>query len=206
MGIALDAAGNLYFSEVPTPGRTASQGGRNRVVKYDFSSRAMTLVHFGHPEPTDVAVAADGSSVYWTCATAGVIARADRVMGTPMITSMSPTKIGTSVRLDLTAPGQAGAVFQTATAAGFGPIAVDSRYLALAPDGLFFASFLNQFPQLFQGYGGKLDANGQATATLVLPNDAALKGFVLFSAFVTLDMRAPTGVASLSNTFRFEIE
>jgi len=205
-GLAIDGSGNLYFTSVPTPGKSGSKGGRNSVWKYDIARRALTLVHFGDPEPTDVTVTSDGSSVYWTCTSAGVIVRADRIANTPAITSMSTTKIGTKVKFDLSAPGQGGMIFQTATAAGVGPIAVDSRYLALAPDGLFFASFLNQYPQLFQGYGGKLDASGNATAALMLPNDAALKGFVLFNAFVTLDMRAPTGVAGISNTFRFVIE
>ena len=34
-GIAMDAAGNLYFTELPTPGKSAAQGGRNRIWKYD---------------------------------------------------------------------------------------------------------------------------------------------------------------------------
>ncbi len=76
-GIALDRAGSLYFTEVPTPGVPGSQGGQNKVWKYDLGSGAMTAINEGDPEPTDIAVSDDGLHVYWTCTSAGVIVRAD---------------------------------------------------------------------------------------------------------------------------------
>lgn len=79
VGIALDHKGeNLYFTEVPTPGLSGSMGGSNRVIEYNFLSGEKTVVDFGDPEPTDIAVTPSGS-LYWTCSSAGVIVEATPV-------------------------------------------------------------------------------------------------------------------------------
>jgi hypothetical protein len=76
VGIALDKSGSsLYFTEVPTPGLPGSMGGINKVWRHDLRSGELELVDAGDPEPTDIAVAADGT-LYWTCSSAGVIVRA----------------------------------------------------------------------------------------------------------------------------------
>lgn len=78
-GITIDGKGrNLYYTEVPTPGVAGTDGGMNRVVKYDLKKQKMTLIHVGDPEPTDIAVASNGN-VYWTCSSAGVIVEASLV-------------------------------------------------------------------------------------------------------------------------------
>jgi hypothetical protein len=74
-GIDIDQHGNMFFTEVPTPGVPGSAGGGNFIWKVDLETKARSVVHFGDPEPTDVAVARDGS-VFWTCTSAGVILRA----------------------------------------------------------------------------------------------------------------------------------
>ena len=75
-GIALDEdSRNLYWTEVPTPGVSGANGGRNKVWRLDLKSGVKTLVHEGDPEPTDIAVANDGT-LYWTCSSAGVIVQA----------------------------------------------------------------------------------------------------------------------------------
>lgn len=75
-GITIDRQGrNLYFTEVPTPGVAGSSGGMNRVLKLELGSGEMTVINQGDPEPTDIAVAPDGT-VYWTCTSAGVIVEA----------------------------------------------------------------------------------------------------------------------------------
>jgi DNA-binding beta-propeller fold protein YncE len=79
IGIALDGKNNLYFTEVPTPGTPGSEGGMNRVWKYDLDEAELTLVDEGDPEPTDVAVSRNGKKIYWTCTSAGVIVLAQRV-------------------------------------------------------------------------------------------------------------------------------
>jgi DNA-binding beta-propeller fold protein YncE len=75
-GIAIDRAGaNLYFTEVPTPGVGGADGGSNKVSALNLRTGRVRRIHEGDPEPTDVAVAPNGS-VYWTCTSAGVIVEA----------------------------------------------------------------------------------------------------------------------------------
>lgn len=81
-GLAIDRRGqNLYFTEVPTPGVSGANGGTNRIVRYELAKGQQTTIHMGDPEPTDVAVASDGT-VYWTCSSAGVIVEARLVRRT----------------------------------------------------------------------------------------------------------------------------
>jgi DNA-binding beta-propeller fold protein YncE len=75
-GIAIDHQGRrLYWTEVPTPGQPGSAGGMNRVSELDLRTGEIKLVDFGDPEPTDVAVAANGD-LFWTCTSAGVVVQA----------------------------------------------------------------------------------------------------------------------------------
>lgn len=75
-GIALDRQGrNLYFTEVPTPGVSGADGGRNKVSVLNIRRGKVHVINEGDPEPTDVAVAPNGR-VYWTCTSAGVIVEA----------------------------------------------------------------------------------------------------------------------------------
>ena len=61
-------------------------------------------------------------------------------------------------------------------------------------------------PTVFKNYAGKLDANGDATASIDIPNVPALKGVRVYTAFLTLLATAPSGVSSISNTFLFTIQ
>ena len=75
-GIAIDKQGrNLFFTEVPTPGLSGQMGGMNRVSRLNLETGEVDIVHFGDPEPTDIAVSAKGD-LYWTCSSAGVIVEA----------------------------------------------------------------------------------------------------------------------------------
>ncbi len=74
-GLATDYRGNLYFTEVPTPGVGGAAGGRNKVSKLDLETGRVTLIRAGDPDPVDVTALPDGS-VYWTCRSAGVIVEA----------------------------------------------------------------------------------------------------------------------------------
>jgi DNA-binding beta-propeller fold protein YncE len=77
-GIALNRQGNrLYWTEVPTPGVSGANGGRNKVWELNLSNMKKTLVNAGDPEPTDITVDRDGR-LYWTCTSAGVIVEARR--------------------------------------------------------------------------------------------------------------------------------
>lgn len=63
-GIAVHRKGNVYFTQLPTPGVNGDNGGRNRVSVYDGNN--IFDLSSGEPEPTDVAVDDDGTA-YWTC-------------------------------------------------------------------------------------------------------------------------------------------
>jgi streptogramin lyase len=74
-GLATDYLGNLYFTEVPTPGVSGAKGGMNKVSKLRISTGEITLINAGDPDPIDVTAHPDGT-VYWTCRSAGVIVEA----------------------------------------------------------------------------------------------------------------------------------
>lgn len=77
VGIALDHRGkNLFWTEVPTPGMSGNQGGRNSVQALDLVSMQRSTVDVGDPEPTDITVTRNGN-LYWTCSSAGVIVEAE---------------------------------------------------------------------------------------------------------------------------------
>jgi sugar lactone lactonase YvrE len=206
-GIAMDGMGRLYFTEVPTPAKNAMNGGRNKVWRYDPSSKAMTLISFGEPEPHDVAVTRDGKTVYWTCRSAGVIVKGEEQMDSASIGSTSSGKLGTIVNADLVAPvREAGKAYFAATALGLGPIAIGQRFLALSPDALFFLTLANPAPSVFAGYMGMLDAQGMAKLSHPVPSDPALEGLHLNTAFLVIDPSSPDGLSKISDTLRIRIQ
>ena len=73
-GIALDRKGNVYFTQVPTPGVAGPAGGKNTVSAFDGTNTE--VLHEGEPEPTDIASGKLGD-IYWTCKSAGVILEQD---------------------------------------------------------------------------------------------------------------------------------
>ncbi len=79
MGLDIDLYGRLYWTEVPTPGVSGANGGRNRVVRYTPSTDETVVINSGDPEPYDVTVSLFGDEVFWTCRSAGVILRARSV-------------------------------------------------------------------------------------------------------------------------------
>jgi len=68
----------VFFTEVPTPGVSGANGGRNKVSKLKLSTGSITVIDEGDPDPIDVTVAPFGTTVYWTCRSAGVIVEAKR--------------------------------------------------------------------------------------------------------------------------------
>lgn len=69
-GIAVDRWGDVYFTQVPTPGVNGAHGGTNTVNVSDGVD--ITVLTMGEPEPTDITVSRNGTT-YWTCKSAGVI-------------------------------------------------------------------------------------------------------------------------------------
>lgn len=70
-GIAVHRKGNVYFTQLPTPGVNGDNGGSNRVMRLHRNGNLRELT-FGEPEPTHIAVT-KRKTLYWTCKSAGVI-------------------------------------------------------------------------------------------------------------------------------------
>ncbi len=77
IGLDIDIQGRLYWTEVPTPGVSGENGGKNRVVRYNPRDDELVVISEGEPEPVDVTTDLFGHNVYWTCRTAGVIIKAN---------------------------------------------------------------------------------------------------------------------------------
>lgn len=71
-GIVADRSGNLFFTQLPTPGVGGGVGGTNKVSRMDGRTGAITTLTLGEPEPTNLALDNHGD-LYWTCKSAGVI-------------------------------------------------------------------------------------------------------------------------------------
>ncbi len=69
VGITVESSETVYFTLVPTPG---VGGGANGVAKLDLETGAITMLHVGEPEPTNIVIDNQGD-LYWTCKSAGVI-------------------------------------------------------------------------------------------------------------------------------------
>lgn len=202
-GIDVDHDGNLYFTEIPTPGVPGTMGGTNKVWKYAPDSQQFTLISVGEPEPSDVTVAPDGSAVYWTCTSAGVILRATRTGSQPEISTPSVTALGQTVRFFLDAPASGGQFYALGNSLGRGPTALGTGMLALELDFLLAATFGTPDVPLVVGYFGLLDANGMGTAQLVIPPITELQGLVFYTAYAVFDANS---VLELSKTLRTEIQ
>lgn len=113
--------------------------------------------------------------------------------------SGSPTPGGT-VGLDLFAPGDAGLRYQLASSLGTGPIPLGNRQIDLTPDDLMVLTTGNFLPTVFVDFSGQLDSKGEAKAKINILNDPVLIGVRFYTAFVTLDPRAPFGIKSISRT------
>lgn len=200
MGLAVDAQGVLYFTEVPTPGVNGPNGGSNEVWRFDPRADTYTLVSRGEPEPYDIAVNDAGTVLYWTCSSAGVIVRADLVQDAPDISSPSVVAPGATVRFFLDAPNSAGQGYVLGNSLGLGSIDTGSGRIGLADDDLLATSIIFANTPGFVNYRGLLDLNGMGTAQLVVPNDPSLSGLRFFTAFITLDGTSQGGVGEISRT------
>jgi len=70
---------------------------------------------------------------------------------------------------------------------------------------LLVASVNGWWASIFSGYQGVIGANGQANASINIPNFPVLVGNTIHTAFVTVDQKAPQGIKSISNTHSFTI-
>ena len=114
-------------------------------------------------------------------------------------------RIGTTLTLVLLSPPDGGLPYQVGTSLGNGPTPIGNRQIGLSLDDLLVVSVGGFLPAIFQSYAGNLDASGQGTAKMVVPNNAGLVGIRLHSAFVTLKNGAPFHIESISDTFTFTV-
>lgn len=104
---------------------------------------------------------------------------------------------GTTVNLALRSAADSSLIYCAAAALSTTPAIPlpNSRFLALAPDPLFFLSVCSNGP-IFEGFGGVLDQNGAASFRLRLPADQALLGLTFHVGALTV---GPAGIKGLAN-------
>jgi hypothetical protein len=89
VGIVYGGGTTIYFTEVPTPGRSGGMGGSNRVMGLDVRSNMFEEISFGEPEPVNLAIHGSGT-LLWTCKSAGVILhRRPGAMVEPLLTDLN---------------------------------------------------------------------------------------------------------------------
>ena len=64
-GISVDLHGNVYFTQVPTPGVPGNMGGMNTTNVFD--GKTIHTLTFGEPEPTDIVFADDAKFAARAC-------------------------------------------------------------------------------------------------------------------------------------------
>jgi hypothetical protein len=136
---------------------------------------------------------------------AGNPSRVEVYVASATIAGSGTPNPGGTIKFTLSSPIDANLPYQVGTALGNGPIPIDTRQLGLSADGLLVMSVGALLPTVFKSYAGTLDAKGDATASLDIPNFPVLKGVKIYTAFVTVLGTAPSGVSSISNTFMFVI-
>ncbi len=155
-----------------------------------FATAAGDLNADGHPDLALGIPTAD----FNTLTSAGGV----RVLFGGFTHALDPPRVGTSMRIKITAPAYPN-TFRLGAAAfsGLLGLPIDTRIFPLDPDVLFFTSL--SATTVFKDYAGFIDKNGEATATLVIPGISALAGYTIYSAFVLLDTGAPSGTAAVGN-------
>ena len=91
------------------------------------------------------------------------------------------------------------------TSLGSGPIPIDTRRIGLTPDSLLVLSTSGLAPGVFKNYAAIMGGSGNI-AKLAIPATPALAGVKIHSAFVTVDLAAPSGILTISNTNITEIQ
>lgn len=109
--------------------------------------------------------------------------------------------IGATMTLGIHVPQSPGQFFSLGAALGNTGFPIGSRIVPLDPDWLLLATFGTSVPGYTSGWGGQLDAAGNAYATLTnsLP---ALTGLVIHVGGLTWDNSQPFGVGTITNSFK----
>ncbi len=112
---------------------------------------------------------------------------------------------GGNVALAFEAPGNAGLAYVAGMSTQTSPgIRVDRRTIPLAVEPLLVASLSGGSP--WTGFRGTVPPTGSTTATVRIPPVQALRGTMLYVAFVVLDSASPSGIRGISNAVRIRVE
>jgi hypothetical protein len=150
-------------------------------------------------------VVTNGTGAYWAIVNS-IVSRVEVYVASTSLVGSGAGTPGSTIVFALKAPTDSGLPYQMGSSFGNGPIPIDTRTLELSPDDLLVLSTSGLAPSVFEAYAGTLDAQGQATAKLNIPNLPVLKGIRIYTAFVTLKAAAPSGIASISPAFLFTIQ
>lgn len=80
----------------------------------------------------------------------------------------------------------------------------DGRLFRLNPP-LLYQSFGSSYPSAFLNFSSALDATGHSAVSFSIPDDNGLVGFTVSSAYVLLDVSAPSGISYVSPTVQTTI-
>jgi len=131
-------------------------------------------------------------------ATAGI-----EIYGSRRLTCRGSGKSGTSVHISLRSarPGDAHRSYQLAASFSttWGLRLPGGEWLNLRPDALFHLSTAGTLPQVFQDFRGVTDANGAATARLVIP--AAVPSGLNQPVYVAGVIYDSAGVRTVTNAY-----
>jgi len=119
--------------------------------------------------------------------------------GTVNLSMTALPQTGSVLPLALAAPGEGGKPYALAASFGNTGIKIGGRTIPLSFDTMLLLTVQNLLPGIFQKYQGTLSAGGTASASLLIPATAALKGITLHHAFVVIDPSKPGGIGTISN-------
>lgn len=107
------------------------------------------------------------------------------------ISAGGPAVMNTTMSLNLRAEGQAGKFYQAACMLNWNPgVKSGPHFIPLAVDDMFIWSAILGVPN-FGNFRGVLNANGEASAYIVVPLIPGMSGFSFYTGFVVADFGAP---------------
>ena len=194
---------------------TFTRSGASRVADIWFATRTNPAAPFGTPVPvvefrsTELNLAgtlsAEGN-VYWFCRLFGTNPAYEiyesRFEG---LTTQGRATLTGAMRLSYRDSASPGSLHMGALSAGNTGFMLGTRQVPLDPDALLLATFGTGVPPLTAGFAGVLDANGEASATIttLIP---PLVGIRVHAGWFTLDVTAPFGVKTISNSVAIELQ